>query len=319
MSRLVLACLIFIVCQIARAEDFPSRPVRVVVANPPGGTADLIGRLLAKKLGEMWQQSVIVDNRGGGSGAIGTDLVAKAIPNGYTLLVSAPGPITTNAILFGKLPYDPIKDLAPVTLIGFIPSLLMIGPTVPSKSIAELVALAKAKPGKLNYASSGLGNPSHLHGAMFSKAAGIDIVHVPYKGGGPALIDLLAGHVEIMFNPVPAMLPFVQSSRLRALAVTSTQRLAVIPNVPTMAESGFPQIGSTAWYGVLAPAKISKPLLRKLHTDFVSALAAPEIREALVSGGAELVSSSPEQFAEFIRRETAEARALLKVSGAKRE
>ena len=318
--RFPVACLIAIVCQIAQAEDFPSRPVRIVVANPPGGTADLIGRLLAKILAEMWQQSVIVDNRGGGSGAIGTDLVAKATPNGYTLIVSAPGPITTNAILFGKLPYDPLRDLAPIMLIGVTPSLLMVGPTVPSKSIAELVALAKARPGKLNYASSGLGNPSHLQGAMFGKAAAIEIVHVPYKGGGPALIDMLAGHVEIFFNAVPAMLPFVQSNRLRALGVTSAQRLAVLPNVPTMAESGYPQIGSTAWYGVLAPAKIPKPLLAKIHADLVKALAAPELRETLVvSGGAEIVGSSPEQFAEFIRRETELARGLLSVSGAKRE
>jgi tripartite-type tricarboxylate transporter receptor subunit TctC len=318
MSRLVLACLIVFVCQIAQAEDFPSRPVRVVVANPPGGTADMIGRLLAKVLGEIWQQSVIVDNRGGGSGAIGTDLVAKATPNGYTLLVSAPGPITTNAV-FGKLPYDPIKDLAPIMLIGVTPSLLMVGPNVPSKSIAELVALAKARPGKLNYASSGLGNPSHLQGAMFGKAAAIDIVHVPYKGGGPALIDMLAGHVEIFFNAVPAMLPFVQSNRLRALGVTSAQRLAVLPVVPTMTESGYPQIGSTAWYGVLAPAKIPNSLIGKLHADLVKALAAPELNAALVSGGTEIVMSSPEQFAEFIRRETERARELLTVSGAKRE
>lgn len=319
MRRLALVCSIVVVCQIVRAEDFPVRPVRIVVANPPGGTADLIGRLFARKLGEMWRQPVIVDNRSGGSGTIGTDLVAKATPNGYTLLVSSPGAITTNAIFFGKLPYDPIKDLAPIMLIGVTPSFLMVGPTVPSKSIVELIVLAKAKPGKLNYASSGLGNPSHLHGAMFAKAAGIDIVHVPYRGGGLALIDMLAGHVEIFFNAVPAMLPYVKSNRLTALATTSSQRLAVTPNVPTMIESGFPQIGSTAWYGVLAPAKIPKPLLRKLHADFSSALAAPEIKDALVGGGTEIVSSSPEQFAEFIVKETESARDLLKVSGAKSE
>jgi tripartite-type tricarboxylate transporter receptor subunit TctC len=316
--RWVVAVL-FAVCHTVQAENFPAAPVRLVVANPPGGTADFIGRLLAKKLAETWRQSVIVDNRGGGSGTIGTDLVAKATPNGYTLLVSAPGPITTNAVLFGKLPYDPIKDLAPITLIGFTPSLLMISPSVPVKSVAELVALAKAKPGKLNYASSGLGNPSHLHGAMFANAAAIDIVHVPYKGGGPALIDLLGGHVDIMFNPVPAMLSLVQANRLKALAVTSSQRLASIPEIPTMTESGFPQIGSTAWYGVLAPAKTPKPLLRQLHADFIAALAAPEVKEALVNGGAEVIASSPEKFAEFIRRETDDARKLLKLSGARRE
>jgi tripartite-type tricarboxylate transporter receptor subunit TctC len=319
MNRLVVISLLAGVFHCALAGEFPVRPVRIIVANPPGGTADLIGRLLAKKLGEMWQQSVVVDNRGGGSGAIGTDLVAKATPNGYTLLVSAPGPISTNTILFGKLPYDPVKDLAPIMLIGSTPSLFMVALNVPAKSVSELIALAKAKPGRLNYASSGLGNPSHLHGAMFARAAGIDIVHVPYKGGGLALIDLLAGHVEMFFNPAPAMLPFVQSNKARALAVTSHQRLTALPNVPTMGECGFPNIGAAAWYGVLAPVKISNALLQKIHADLVVALRDPEVREALISGGTELAVSSPEKFAEFIRKETEQARELLKTSGAKRE
>ena len=306
-------------CQLAQAENFPIRPVRIVVANPPGGTADLIGRLLAKKLGEKWGQTAVVDNRAGGAGVIGTDLVAKATPNGYTLLVSAPGPITTGVILQDKLPYDPVKDLAPISLLAFTPSLLLVGPTVPSKSVAELIALAKSKPGKLNYASSGQGNPSHLHGAMLAKFAGIDIVHIPYKGGGIALADLLGGHVEIFFNPIPAMLPLVKANRLRALAVTSPRRFAGLPEVPTMTEAGFPQIGSTSWYGALAPAKTPAALIRTLHAEFVGALAAPDLRDALVNGGAEIVGNSPQQFADFLRQETESARELLKVSGAKRD
>ena len=306
-------------CQLAQAENFPIRPVRIVVANPPGGTADLIGRLLAKKLGEKWGETAVVDNRAGGAGVIGTDLVAKATPNGYTLLVSAPGPITTGVILQDKLPYDPVKDLAPISLLAFTPSLLLVGPTVPSKSVAELIALAKSKPGKLNYASSGQGNPSHLHGAMLAKFAGIDIVHIPYKGGGIALADLLGGHVEIFFNPIPAMLPLVKANRLRALAVTSPRRFAGLPEVPTMTEAGFPQIGSTSWYGALAPAKTPAALIRTLHAEFVGALAAPDLRDALVNGGAEIVGNSPQQFADFLRQETESARELLKVSGAKRD
>ena len=306
-------------CQLAQAENFPVRPVRIVVANPPGGTADLIGRLLAKKLGEKWGQTAVVDNRAGGAGVIGTDLVAKATPNGYTLLVSAPGPITTGVILQDKLPYDPVKDLAPISLLAFTPSLLLVGPTVPSKSVAELIALAKSKPGKLNYASSGQGNPSHLHGAMLAKFAGIDIVHIPYKGGGIALADLLGGHVEIFFNPIPAMLPLVKANRLRALAVTSPRRFAGLPEAPTMTEAGFPQIGSTSWYGALAPAKTPAALIRTLHAEFVGALAAPDLRDALVNGGAEIVGNSPQQFADFLRQETESARELLKVSGAKRD
>jgi tripartite-type tricarboxylate transporter receptor subunit TctC len=318
MTRLVLVFLLVVVCQIARAEDFPSSPVRFVVPSPPGGTADLVARLLGKKLAETWRQSVIVDNRTGGTGTIGADLVAKATPNGYTLLVTAPGPITTNAVLLDKLPYDPIKDLAPITLLAITPSLLMVGPTVPSKSVAELIALAKTKPGKLNYASSGVGNPSHLQGAMLGNIAGIDIVHIPYKGGAVALTDLVGGHVDIMFNPIPAMLPMVKANKLRALAVTSLQRFSGLPDVPTMAESGYPQIGSTAWYGALAPGKIPRPLLKKLHADFVGALAAPDVKEALVTVGADIIGSSPEKFGEFIRKETEDARKLIKLSGAKR-
>ena len=313
-SSLVLVC-----AALAHADNFPERPVRIVVANPPGGTADLIGRMLAKKLGEQWKQTAVVDNRAGGAGVIGTDLVAKATPNGYTLLVSAPGPITTGTLLQEKLPYDPVKDLTPITLLAFTPSVLLVGPTVPSRSVAELIALAKSKPGKLNYASSGQGNPSHLHGAMLAKFAGIDIVHIPYKGGGIALADLLGGHVEIFFNPIPAMLPLIQANRLRALAVTSPRRFSGLPDVPTMTEAGFPQIGSTSWYGALAPPKLPATLLKTLHAEFVGALAAPDLREALVSGGAEVVGNSPQQFAEFLKKETESARELIKVSGAKRD
>ncbi|MDB5811518.1 MAG: transporter [Betaproteobacteria bacterium] len=306
-------------CPHAYADNFPERPVRIVVANPPGGTADLVGRMIAKKLSEMWKQTAVVDNRAGGAGVIGTDLVAKATPNGYTLLVSAPGPITTGTLLQEKLPYDVVKDLTPITLLAFTPSVLLVHPTVPAKSVAELIALAKSKPGKLNYASSGQGNPSHLQGAMLARFAGIDIVHIPYKGGGIALADILGGHVEIFFNAIPAMLPSVQANRLRALAVTSPRRFAGLPDVPTMTEAGFPQIGSTVWYGALAPPKLPATLLKTLHTEFVGALAAPDLRDALVSGGSDIVGNSPQQFAEFLKKETESARELLKLSGAKRD
>ena len=307
------------VCQFAGAQNFPDKPVRLVVANPPGGTADLIGRMLARTLGDKWGQSTVVDNRAGGAGVIGTELVANAMPNGYTLLISAPGPITTAVVLQDKLPYDPLKDLAPITLLAVTPSLLMVSLSVPANSVAELVALAKSRPGKLNYASSGIGNPSHLHGALFGSVAGIDIVHIPYKGGGPALTDLLGGHVDIMFNPVPAMLPLAKAHKLKALAVTSPRRLNSLPDVPTMRETGFPQIGSTSWYGALAPAKTPPALIKKLHDEFVSALQTPDIRESLVASGAEIVGNSPAQFALFLKQEIETARKLLKISGAKRD
>jgi len=307
------------VCQFAGAQNFPDKPVRLVVANPPGGTADLIGRMLARTLADKWGQSTVVDNRAGGAGVIGTELVANAMPNGYTLLISAPGPITTAVVLQDKLPYDPLKDLAPITLLAVTPSLLMVSLSVPANSVAELVALAKSRPGKLNYASSGIGNPSHLHGALFGSVAGIDIVHIPYKGGGPALTDLLGGHVDIMFNPVPAMLPLAKANKLKALAVTSPRRLNSLPDVPTMGETGFPQIGSTSWYGALAPAKTPPALIKKLHDEFVSALQTPDIRESLVASGAEIVGNSPAQFALFLKQEIETARKLLKISGAKRD
>lgn len=316
MSRLMLACLMLAAAAVARADNFPNAPVRFVVPSPPGGTADLVARLLGKRLAETWGQTIVVDNRTGGSGIAGADVVAKATPNGYTLLVTAPGPITTSAVLLDSLPYDPAKDLAPITLLALTPSFLMIGPTVPSKTVAELVAYAKARPGKLNYASSGIGNPSHLQGAMLGNLAGIDIVHIPYKGGALALTDLVGGHVEIMFNPIPAMLPMVKANKLRALAVTSPKRFSGLPEVPTMTESGYPQIGSTAWYGALAPGKTPKPLIRKLHADMVAALNTPEMKDTLLATGSEVVGNSPEQFGAFMRQETSDARKLIKQSGA---
>ena len=306
-------------CACAWAQEFPVKPVRIVVGNPPGGTADLIARQLAKHLTGVWRQSVIVDNRVGASGIIGTDLTAKATPNGYTFLVSAPGPLTTQLFLTEKLPYDPLKDLSPITMLAVSPSVLMVSSNVPAKSLAELIALAKARPGKLNYASSGTGNPSHLHGAMLASYAGINIVHVPYKGGGPAASDLAGGHIEIMFNPIPAMLPLIKANRVRALAVTSKNRFPGLPDVPTMIESGLPQIESIVWYGALAPANTPSSIIQRLHGDLARALSAPDVTAMLAQGGADAVGDSPEQFAAFLRREIDTTRKLLATAGAKRE
>jgi tripartite-type tricarboxylate transporter receptor subunit TctC len=303
---------------LAQAQDFPTRPVRMVVGNPPGGTADLIARQMSVHFTAMWKQSTVVDNRPGAAGMIGTDLVAKATPDGYTLLVSAPGPVTTHTLLVDKLPYDPLKDLAPITMLAIAPSVLMVKSALPVQSVAELIALAKSQPGKLNYASSGNGNPSHLHGALLASLAGIDIVHVPFKGGGIAINDLVGGHVEIMFNPIPAMLPLIAANRVKALAVTGPRRFPGLPNVPTMTESGLPQIGSTVWYGAFAPAGISAPMLKRLHADFAHVLGLPDMKTAFGKGGAEAVANTPEQFSQFLRKEIEVARKLLKASGAKR-
>ena len=319
MLRSIFLSALVALVPLAHAQDYPTRPVRLVCANPPGGTADLLTRLLAKQFTELWKQSAVVDNRAGAAGMIGTDIVAKAVPDGYTILVSAPGPLTTHMFLGEKLPYDPLKDLAPITMLAVAPSVLMASLKVPVKSVAELVAYAKANPGKLSYASSGTGNPSHLHGALLASLAQINIVHVPYKGGGPALNDLVGGHIEIFFNPIPAMLPLVKAGRVRALAVTSEKRFAGLPDVPTMAESGFRQIGSTVWYGALVPAKTPPALVKRLHADFVNALKGPEVQESLRAGGAEAVGNSPREFGAFLRTEIETARKLLQASGAKRE
>jgi len=319
MLRKILISGLVVVFPVAYAQDFHTRPVRLVCANPPGATVDFVTRLLAWHFSEQWKQPAVVDNRGGAAGLIGTYIVAKAVPDGYTLLVSAPGPLTTHMFLGEKLPYDPLNDLAPITLLAVSPSVLMVSLKVPAKTVAELIEYAKANPGKLSYGSSGTGNPSHLHGAMLASMAKIDIVHVPYKGGGPALNDLVGGHVDIFFNPIPAMLPLVKGGRVKALAVTSEKRFTGLPDVPTMAESGLPQIGSTVWYGALAPARTPAGLIKRLHADFIDALKAPDVQESLRSGGAETVGDSPQQFAQFLRRELESARKLLQVSGAKRE
>jgi tripartite-type tricarboxylate transporter receptor subunit TctC len=318
MNRLILLAALVAAYQFASAQEFPVKPVRILVGNPPGGTADLIARQLATHLSSAWRQSVIVDNRVGASGIIATDLASKAAADGYTLLVSAPGPLTTQVILADKLPYDPLKDLTPITVLAVAPSVLMVSTKVPAKTVAELIALAKGQPGKLNYASSGTGNPSHLHGAMLASYAGIDIVHVPYRGGGPAVSDLAGGHVEIMFNPIPAMLPLIQANRVRALAVTSKKRFAGLPDVPTLTESGLPQIESIVWYGALAPRNTPPSMVKRLHTDLLHALSAPETTAMLTKGGAEAVGNSPTEFSAFLRKEIDTARKLLTSSGAAR-
>jgi tripartite-type tricarboxylate transporter receptor subunit TctC len=319
MIRLIFVSSLLALHAFASAQDFPAKPVRILVGNPPGGTADLIARQLATHLSGSWRQSVIVDNRVGASGIIATDLASKAAPDGYTLLVSAPGPLTTQVILTDKLPYDPIKDLTPITMLAVAPSVLMVSTKVPAKSVAELIALAKAQPGKLNYASSGTGNPSHLHGAMLASYAGINIVHVPYRGGGPAVSDVAGGHIEIMFNPIPAMLPLIQANRVRALAVTSKKRFAGLPDVPTMAESGLPQIESIVWYGALAPHSTPPSIVKRLHADLLHSLSAAEVTAMLTKGGAEAVGNSPMEFSVFLGREIETARKLLTSSGARRD
>jgi len=288
----------------AAAQSYPTKPLRIVVGYAPGGTTDLLARMLAKQLAQTWGHSVVVENRAGGGGVIGTDIVAKANPDGYTILMSAPAPITINPHLMGALPYDPLKDFAPITLIATTPSLLVINPAVQAKSVSELVKLAKSVKGGMNYASTGNGSPSHLMGVLFERAAGVRMEHIAYKGTGPAITDLLGGHVQVMFNTIPAILPIVRAGRLNALAITSPKRFDGLPEVPTMTEAGFGTIESGGWYGVLVPAKTPAAVSKILHTAVSDALRASEIQDVLRREGANIVADSPAQFSAFIQRDS---------------
>jgi tripartite-type tricarboxylate transporter receptor subunit TctC len=284
------------------AESYPNRPVRLIVPYPPGGATDMVARALGIKMGAALGQQFVVDNRGGGGQLIGTDLAAKAAANGYTfLLVSVTHSI--NPSLRDKMPYDTIKDFAPIVLIAQSANILVTHPSVPARSVKQLIALLKAQPGKLNYASSGTGSGGHLAAELFKSMARVNMVHVPYKGGGPAYIDLVAGHVDLMFTSPAPTLPHVKAGRLRALATTGAGRSLAMPNLPTIAESGFPGYEATLWYGFVAPAGTPEAIIRILNREAVKALADAAIRESFVARGIEPAGGSPEQFAAHIRSE----------------
>jgi tripartite-type tricarboxylate transporter receptor subunit TctC len=290
------------ICEAVAQAPYPNRPVRMLVPFPPGGGTDVISRTVAQKLGETWGQAVVVENRGGANGIIGTDLGAKAKPDGYTLLVV----IATHAInpsLYKKLPYDTAADFVPISLMAQYPFILTIHPALPSRSVRDFIALAKAKPGQLSYASSGNGSGPHLGFELFKNVARIDVVHVPYKGAGPANIDLISGQVQAMFNNFLAAMPQLKAGKLRVLAVTSSKRSQVMPELPTMAESGLPGFDVTGWYALLAPAGVAHEIVAKVQSDLANALRVPAVSTRLSSEGAEPVGSTPEQFAKFMAAE----------------
>ena len=305
----------------AAAQTYPSRPVRLIVPFAPGGSADLVARLIGQKVGESWGQQLIVENKGGGSGMIGNDFVAKSAPDGYTLTVGTMGPFSVNPTLFDKMPYDPVRDFAPITLTGIASHVLVANPQVPARTVSELIALAKAKPGQLMFASSGTGNATHLTFELFKSMAGIDIVHVPYKGGGPAMADLVGGQVAFSFASMPSALPYVQAGRLRAIAVGGSARSPLFPDVPTVAEagaeSGLRGFVSEDWQGILAPAKTPAAVVAKLNTDLVHVLHSPEMEKKLAGAGFDVKTTTPQEFADFIRADTAKWATVLKRSGTK--
>jgi tripartite-type tricarboxylate transporter receptor subunit TctC len=301
----------------ASAQSFPSKPIRIVVPFPPGGTTDVLARAAAQKLSDTLGQPAVVDNRPGAGGNIGAELVAKSPPDGYTLLMGTVGTHAINPALYPKMPYDHIRDFAPVILVAGVPNVLVINPSLPVNSVQELVAYARANPGKLNFASSGSGTSIHLSGELFKTAAGLSMTHVPYKGSAPALMDLIGGQVQLMFDNLPSALPQIKAGKLKALAVTSRERAPALPNVPTIAESGFPGFEASSWFGLLAPAGTPQPVIATINGEVAKWLASPDAKEKLLAQGANAAGGTPEDFAKHIAAETAKWQKVVKESGAK--
>jgi tripartite-type tricarboxylate transporter receptor subunit TctC len=319
-ARLVaLLSAMLVLAPVALAQtqaQYPSKPIRLVVPFPAGGTTDILARAVAQKLSEAWGQQVIVDNRPGAGGNIGSDIVAKAAPDGYTLVMGTVGTHAINPSLYRKMPYDHVKDFAPVILVAGVPNVLVVNPSLPVHTVRELVDYAKANPGKLNFASSGNGTSIHLSGELFKTMAGVQMTHVPYKGSAPALTDLMGGQVQLMFDNLPSSLQLIQAGKLRAIAVTSTARAAALPDVPTIAESGLPGFEASSWFGVLAPAGTPREIVTKLNATIGAWLATPDAKDKLLSQGAIAAGGTPEAFARHIDAETAKWAKVVKMSGA---
>lgn len=301
-----------------KAQEYPNKPVRLIVPFPPGGTTDIVGRLVAQHLTEAWKQQVIVDNRPGAGGVIGTELAAKSPSDGHTALL---GSITTHAVnpaLYTKLSFNPVKDFSPVSLVVSSPQLLAVHPSIEAKSIKELLALAKSRPGKLNYASAGAGSSPHLTFELFKSMAAINIVHVPYKGTGPAINDLLGGQVQMMITGVVALMPHIKSGRLRGLGVTSAKRVSALPELPTIIESGIPGFDVSSWFGVFLPGAVPKPIVKKMNLEIWRMLEKEDIRQRLTSLGANPADqNTPEQFSAYVKSEMTRWSKVVKDTGTK--
>jgi tripartite-type tricarboxylate transporter receptor subunit TctC len=302
----------------ARAQGaWPSRPVRVVVPFAPGGATDILGRLTATELGNALGRPFVVENRAGGGGNVGSDIVAKSAPDGHTLLFGAAGNIGINPSLFSNMPYDPVRDLAPISLIAEVTNVLVVHPSVNASSVQELIALAGATQGGLVYASSGNGSTIHLSAELFASMTRLTMTHVPYRGSGPAMLDLLAGRVALMFDNLPSALPHVREGRLRALAVTAARRSPVLPDVPTIAEAGVPGYEATSWFGLFAPAGTPRDIIDRMAREMAIFARRPEVAERIRALGAEPITNTPEEFAAMVREEIAKWGAVVRASGAR--
>ena len=317
-----LFCLLaFVPCLVplVHAQNYPARPLRLIVPTAPGGGTDFTGRLVAAKLSETMGQQVVVENRGGGGGSVGADNAAKATADGYTLLLGSIATHAVNPALYKKLPYDHLKDFAPVSLIGTVPNALVVHPSIPVKSMQEFITYAKANPGKINYGSSGVGSPPHLSMELLRSMTGINLVHVPYKGAGPALADLLGGQVQAMCTSLAGLINFVKSGRVRALGVTTAKRNPQLPDVPTIVESGVPGYEVTIWYAVFAPVATPKAIIEKLNAEMVKALNSSEMKERMALQGMDPAPSTPAELTAFVKVETAKWAKAAKDSGATAE
>ncbi|MCC7328349.1 MAG: tripartite tricarboxylate transporter substrate binding protein [Burkholderiales bacterium] len=298
-------------------EAWPAKPIRVVVPFPPGGATDIIGRVVAAELGKAFGVSAVVENRAGAGGNIGSELVARSAPDGFTLLIGTVGTHGINTSLYSKLSFDPVKDFAPVTLVATVPNVLVVHPSVPANNVRELVALLKSRPGRLNYASSGNGTSIHLSGELFKSMTRTFMTHIPDRGSSPAVADLLAGQVDLMFDNLPSSLQYIKAGRLRALGVTSAKRAVALPDVPTIAEAGVPGYEASSWFGLVAPAGTPAAIVQKLQQSLSRSLAAPDVREKLQGQGADPVGNTPEAFAQYIQDEIAKWAKVVRASGAK--
>ncbi|MGQ0663517.1 MAG: Bug family tripartite tricarboxylate transporter substrate binding protein [Pseudomonadota bacterium] len=294
LSIVRVAALSILWCGAAAAQSYPTKPIRFIIPFPAGGSADTIARTIGQKMGQDWSTQVVVENRPGAGGNIGTEAAARSAPDGYTLLM-APSSIAIAPSLYSTLGYDPIRDFAPVTLVGRLPMILVVHPSVPATSVKDLIALAKAKPGQLNYASGGNGATNHLAGELFKSIAGVEMVHVPYRGNPLAMLDVLSGQVPVMFDFMLTAMPHVRADKVRALAVTSLKRSPLFPDLPTVDEAGVPNFEASTWFGVYAPARTPPEIVAKLHGEIVTVLGSPEVKTRLIGLGLELVGSTPDQ------------------------
>jgi tripartite-type tricarboxylate transporter receptor subunit TctC len=317
MRRFLVYLLAAVLPGIALAQTYPARAIHLIVPFPPGGINDVLARVTGQKLSESLGQNVVVENRPGAGGTIGSNAVAKAPADGYTLLFGATSTVAVSPHLYKNVPYDPIADFAPIVEIASVGSIVVVNPAVPVTSVRELVALARARPGSLTFGSAGSGASQHMGGELLKSMAAIDIVHVPYKGGAPAMTDLVAGQISFMIEPIPTALPHIKSGRVRALAVSTPRRSAAMPELPTIAESGYPGYDLTIWFGLLAPARTAPEVIGRINADMVKILADGDMRERLSAQGAEPVGGTPEAFAAHIRSEVARWGEVVKASGAK--